>query len=94
MTNVAEFIEIRQHIELLTQQIAVSTERKAIPESSHRLDEAVQLLATLTAMADNDVQEIAVGRLTRRLNTLGIKVGALTAKKRVVKKQPVAEKPA
>jgi hypothetical protein len=94
MTNVAEFIEIRQHIELLTQQIVLSTERKAIPESSHRLDEAVQLLATLTTMADNDVQEIAVGRLTRQLNTLGLKVGALTAKKRVVKKQPVAEKPA
>jgi hypothetical protein len=94
MTNVAEFIEIRQRIELLTQQIVVSTERKAVPESSHRLDEAVQLLGTLTAMADNDVQDIAVGRLTRQLNNLGIKVGALTAKKRVVKKQLIVEKPA
>jgi hypothetical protein len=87
MTNVGEFIEIRQQIELLTKQISVSAERKVMPESNHRLEEAAQLLATLTAMADNDVQEIAVGRLTRQLAGLGKKVEALKGKKRVVKKQ-------
>ncbi len=90
MTNVAEFIEIRQRIELLAKQIALSAERKTVVQSKHSLDEANQLLAKLTAMADNDVQEIAVGRLTRLLTSLGTKVESLTAKPRVSKKQPVA----
>jgi hypothetical protein len=88
MTNVVEFIRIRQRIELLAKQIAVSTVQKAAVESSHRLDEASQLLVTLTAMASNDVQEIVIGRLTRQLAGLGTKVGALAGKKRVAKKQP------
>jgi hypothetical protein len=88
MTNVVEFIRIRQRIELLAKQIASTTEQKAAAESSHRLNEASQLLVTLTAMADNDVQEIVIGRLTRQLAGLGIKVGALASKKRVAKKQP------
>jgi len=90
MNNVAEFIEIRQQIEFLAKQIATLAERKTMPQSKVRLDEATELLVKLTALADNDVQEIAVGRLTRLLATLGTKVGTLTPKKRVVKKQPVA----
>jgi hypothetical protein len=86
MTNVVEFIRIRQRIELLAKQIAVSTELKAAAES--RLDEASQLLVTLTAMANNDIQDIVIGRLTRQLAGLGTKVGALAVKKRVAKKQP------
>ncbi len=89
MTNVVEFIRIRQRIELLAKQIAVSTEQKAAAESNHRLDEASQLLVTLTAMANNDIQDIVIGRLTRQLAGLGTKVGALAVKKRVAKKQPV-----
>lgn len=87
MTNVVEFIRIRQRIELLAKQIAVSAEQKVIPESNHRLDEASQLLATLKAMADNEVQEIAIKRLTSLIAHLGVKVATLTSKKRVVKKQ-------
>jgi hypothetical protein len=90
MTNVVEFIRIRQRIELLAKQIATTTEHKAAAESSQRLDEASKLLVTLTAMANNDVQDIVIGRLTRQLASLGIKVGALASKKRVAKKQPVA----
>ena len=88
MTNVVEFIRIRQRIELLAKQIAVSTELKSAAESNHRLDEASQLLVTLTAMANNDIQDIVIGRLTRQLAGLGTKVGALAVKKRVAKKQP------
>lgn len=90
MTNVVEFIRIRQRIELLAKQIAISTEKKVIPDSSHRLDEASQLLETLKAMADNDVQEIAVKRLTSLIANLGAKVGTLTRKKPAAKKQPKA----
>ena len=85
----AEFIETRLQIESLVQQIALSTERKAFPQSKQRLDEAAGLLATLTAMADNDVQESAVGRLTRELAGLGTKVEKLTRKKPPSKKQQV-----
>jgi hypothetical protein len=90
MSNVAKFIEIRQHIESLAEQIAVSAELKTIPESSKRLDEATKLLAELTAMADNDVQEVVIERLTGQLAGLGTKVETLIARKRVVKKQPTA----
>jgi hypothetical protein len=89
MLNVVEFIIIRQRIELLAKQIAYTTAHKAPAESSLRLDEASKLLVTLTAMASNDVQDIAIGRLTGQLTGLGTTVGALAGKKRVAKKQPV-----
>jgi hypothetical protein len=38
-------------------------------------------------MANNDIQDIVIGRLTRQLTSLGIKVGKLPVKKRVAKKQ-------
>jgi hypothetical protein len=91
-TNVAEFIEIRQHIESLASQIVLSAQLKEMPRSKNKLDEANELLAKLTSLADNDVQEIAVGRLTRQLAGLGVKVEALVAKKRVVKKATVSLK--
>ncbi len=87
MTNVVEFIRIRQRIELLAKQIDFTTKQKAAAESSQRLDEASKLLVTLTAMANNDIQDIVIGRLSRQLATLGIKVGKLPSKKRVAKKQ-------
>jgi len=90
MSDVAKFIEIRQRIESLAEQIAVSAEPKTIPESSKRLDEATKLLAELAAMADNDIQEVVIERLTGQLAGLGTKVETLIARKRVVKKQPTA----
>jgi hypothetical protein len=93
-TNVAEFIEIRQHIESLASQIVLSAQQKEMPRSKNKLDEANELLAKLTSMANNDVQEIAVGRLTRQLAGLGVKVDALAAKKRVVKKAAAPAKSA
>jgi hypothetical protein len=85
-TNVAEFIQIRQQIESLANQIGLSVQQKEMPRSKNKFDEAVQLLEKLAAMANNDVQDIAVARLTRQLAAFGIKVEALVAKKRVVKK--------
>lgn len=87
MANVVEFIRIRQRIELLAKQITSTTDKKAGAESARRLEEASQLLTTLTEMASNDVQEIVIGRLTRQLAGLRTKVGALVGKKRVTKKQ-------
>jgi hypothetical protein len=92
-TNVAEFIEIRQHIESLASQIVVSAQQKEGPRSKKKLDEANELLARLTSLANNDVQDIAVGRLTRQLAGLGVKVEALVAKKGVTKKAAASVKP-
>ena len=89
MTNVAEFIRVRQRIELLAKQIESTIKEKAAAESSHRLEEASGLLVSLTDMANNDIQDIVIGRLTRQLASLGIKVGKLPIKKRVAKKQLV-----
>lgn len=88
MANVVEFIRIRQRIELLAKQITSTTEKKAADDSSRRLEEASQLLAALKEMVSNDVQEIVIGRLTRQLAALKIKIQALTGKERSTKKQP------
>jgi len=86
MSDIAEFIKIRQQIESLAQEIPVLAERKTMPASRLRLDEATELLARLTSIADNDVQEVAVGRLTRLLASLERKVGTLETKRPAVKK--------
>jgi hypothetical protein len=86
MVRVVEFIRIRQRIELLAKQIESTTAQKAAAESVSRLEEATKLLVALAAMADNDVQEIAIRRLTRQLFSLGIKVRALAGKKTAMKK--------
>lgn len=86
MSNVAAFITIREQIESLAKEIPMLIEQKMTPQSKLMLDEATQLLTQLTSMADNDVQVIAVGRLTRLLETLRVKVEVLEAKRRVVKK--------
>ena len=85
MTNVVEFIRIRQRIELLAKQIDFTTKQKAAAESSQRLDEASKLLVTLTAMANNDIQDIVIGRLTRQLASLGIKVEIYQARNELPK---------
>jgi hypothetical protein len=90
MNNVAEFIEIRQGIESLAKEIAVLVDKKIASESQLRLDKANELLTKLTALSDNDVQEVAVGRLKRLMDSLAKKVGTLGPKKHVVKKRPVS----
>lgn len=86
MANVVEFIAIRQRIELLAKQIELTTAQKAAAESTLRLKEATKLLVTLSAMANNEVQEIVIKRLTRQLVTLATKVQSLAGTKRVAKK--------
>jgi hypothetical protein len=90
MSDVIEFIKIRQEIESLAAEIGVLNEGKMTAQSKTKLDKATELLTRLTEMADNDVQQIAVGRLTRLVTKLGTKVGtkagASAPHKRVVKK--------
>jgi len=81
MDNIAEFVEVRQGIESLAKEIAVLVGRKTLPESKTRLDEATELLARLARLAENDVQEHAVARLTSLLGGLQTKVAALRPKK-------------
>lgn len=91
MSNIAEFIRIREQIESDAKQIStLVVEKSTAPQSKLILDQATGLLANLTDMADNDIQVIAVGRLTRLLNTLRKKVEATETKKRPSKKLHVA----
>jgi len=90
MNDVSEFIEVRQGIESIAREIAVLVLRKARSESKTRLDEATELLERLTKLADNDVQENAVTRLTHLLGGLQKKVAALESKKRVAKEPLVS----
>jgi hypothetical protein len=86
VSNVREFVEIRLQIESLASEMAVFIDRKSMPQSQTRLDEAGNLLAKLTAMADNDVQNVAVARLTRLLGNLETKVAKLKPPKKERKK--------
>lgn len=87
MSNVAEFIKVREKIESLATEMDALIGRKILPESKIRLDEAGALLTKLTEMADNDVQQVAVVRLTRLLTKLGLRVGALKLPRRATPSQ-------
>jgi hypothetical protein len=87
LSNVAEFVEIRQGIEALAKEVAALVERKVLPQSRTKLDQASELLVKLSAIADNDVQDNAVGRLTSVLRSLEKKVGTLKPKKRAAKEE-------
>lgn len=90
MSSVEEFIKTRERIEALAKKIILLIQRKAMPESKLRLDEANILLEKLKAMVSNDVQEVVLERLTSQLTTLGTKVNAYLAKRPAKKKQKVA----
>jgi hypothetical protein len=90
MSTIAEFIKTREQIEALATEIVLSTERKAVPESKQRLDEANQHLNTLKNMVANEVQVAAVERLARQLTGLEKKVDAILVKKPAKKKLKTA----
>jgi hypothetical protein len=90
MSNVAEFISIREQIESHAKEIAELLEQNTIQRGKTLLDDASRLLTILTDMADNDVQVTAVGRLTRLLNNLRVKMIAAEAKQRSPKKPRAA----
>jgi hypothetical protein len=79
---VKEFVEIRQQIESLANEIAVLVERKNVPESKAKLLKATGLLEKLRAMAGNDVQEVVVSRLTRLLGKTEIQIAKLKLPKK------------
>lgn len=88
MATVAEFIAIRQQIESVVDQVTLLTKRRKAFDSVNRLEHAGELLEMLNTMADNDVQENCVMRLTRELASLRTKVESLTRTNRIAKRQP------
>lgn len=86
MNNVAEFIKIREQIESRAHDISKLLGQSTVAEPKLLLDQASGLLAKLTTMVDNDIQVIAVGRLTRLLSTLRAKVVSLEKKKPAARK--------
>jgi hypothetical protein len=88
MATVAEFIAIRQQIESVVDQVTVLTEQRKAFDSSEKLQKAGELLETLKTMADNDVQENCVVRLTTALAGLRSKAKSAPRTKRAAKRQP------
>ncbi len=86
MATVEEFIATRQQIESVVKQVTLATQRRKAFDSAHKLEQAGELLETLTSMVDNDVQESCVRRLTRELDLLRIRVAALPGSNRAPKK--------
>lgn len=88
MSNVADFIKIREQIESRADNIGKLLAQGAVVEPKLMLDQASELLVKLTAMVDNDIQVTAAGRLTRLLGSLRKKVASLEKKKHVPRKSP------
>ncbi len=86
MSNIAEFIETRKNIETLAAKITICINQNEIQDSRKHLEEANRQLELLKPMVDNDVQIIAVGRLTRHLTDLGNKIAKTGSKPLSVKK--------
>jgi len=62
-----DFRELREKIENLIEEIRIWIDKKSILESSKRLEEAQDLLVRLREVAENDIQERSVLRLTDKL---------------------------
>jgi len=90
VNNVAEFIRIREQIESHAHDISKLLEGSTVAEPKVLLDQASGLLVQLTSMADNDIQVVAVGRLTRLLSSLRAKVDSMEKKKRPARKSRTA----
>ncbi len=89
--SVEEFIELRESIEVLAEQITVSVKDKNVEDSKKCLEEANQKLDRLKTMVGTDVQVIVAERLTRQLTGLSEKLETMAAKK-PVRKTPVKKK--
>ena len=89
--SVAEFIELRESIEALAEQLTVSVKDKNVEDSKKCLEGANQKLDQLKAMVGSDVQVIVAERLTRQLTGLSEKLETMAAKK-PVRKTPVKKK--
>jgi hypothetical protein len=92
MSTIEEFIKIRKSIEALAIQITSCLEGNAIQDSRQHLDEANRQLEVLKPMVANDVQVIVVGRLTRQLAGLGVKIETM-ATKSPARKRSTAKSP-
>jgi hypothetical protein len=89
MSNIADFIKIRKNIETLAAKIAICIKQNEIQDSRNYLDEANRQLELLKPMVDNDVQIIAVGRLTRHLADLRNKIAKTGSKPLSIRKTTV-----
>ncbi len=79
MSNVAEFVEVRKNVEALATEIALCIKNKAKQESLQHLAEAKRNLEILKTMVANDVQVVAVGRLSTQLANLEAKTSRIKA---------------
>ncbi len=80
MTSIEEFIKMRESIEQLAAEIALSIERKDAIESKKRLDTANRQLEVLKTMIANDTQEMVGRRLSAQLEGFGTRIEKMKLK--------------
>ena len=85
--SVTEFIQVRESIEALIVNIQGWIKKKSIGESSKKLDESTELLTKLRQMAENEIQNRAVLRLTSELEYLATKIDDILSKREAGKKE-------
>jgi hypothetical protein len=82
-----DFRELREKIENLIEEIRIWIDKKSILESSKRLEEAQDLLVRLREVAENDIQERSVLRLTDKLELLAEEIDEILSKREAGKKE-------
>jgi uncharacterized Zn finger protein len=80
MTSIEEFIKMREGIENLAAQIALSIERKDVTESRKHLDTANRQLEVLKTMIANDTQEMVGRRLSAQLEGFAVRIEKMKPK--------------
>lgn len=84
--NKPDFRKLRERIEDLCHQIEKHIEEKSIYDSSEKLEDARRLLITLTNIAENDVQNKSVSRLSNSIEYLATKIDNILSKRETGKK--------
>lgn len=82
-----DFKELREKIENLIKETEEWISKKSILESSKRVEETQNLLIKLREIAENDVQERSVSRLTDELEYLSEKIDEILSKREAGKQE-------
>ncbi|MHA1856679.1 MAG: hypothetical protein ACTSYY_11590 [Promethearchaeota archaeon] len=76
-----DFLELRERIEKLAEQINKSIDAQSIYDSSENLDKAKKMWIQLRNIAENDVQERAVSRLSDNIEYLATRIDNIFSKR-------------
>jgi hypothetical protein len=85
--SIGEFIKLRENIESIIVEIESLINRKSIANSYKKLEESNEMLTKLKQLAENEIQNRAVLRLTSELEYLAGQIDKLLSKREAGKKE-------